>query len=75
MPRSGAKKGQKVRQGYCNVEVMLHSVARRGGEIGVCAACMDSRGISDSELTDTTHRSSLDELTNWVQWADRTLVF
>jgi uncharacterized protein involved in oxidation of intracellular sulfur len=72
---SCAKRGQKVPQGYYNVEVMLHGVARRRGEIGVCATCMDSRGISDSELTDTTHRSSLDELTNWVQWADRTLVF
>jgi uncharacterized protein involved in oxidation of intracellular sulfur len=36
---------------------------------------MDARGITDTELTDTTHRSTLEELTNWVQWADRTLVF
>lgn len=28
-----------------------------------------------TELTDTTHRSTLEELTTWVQWADRTLVF
>ena len=54
---------------------MLRSVGRHGGEIGVCATCMDARGIADAELTDTTHRSSLEELTNWVQWADRTLVF
>jgi hypothetical protein len=27
--------------------------------------------MTDAELTDTTHRSSLEELTNWVQWADR----
>jgi sulfur relay (sulfurtransferase) complex TusBCD TusD component (DsrE family) len=33
------------------------------------------RLAADDELTDTTHRSSLEELTNWVQWADRTLVF
>jgi uncharacterized protein involved in oxidation of intracellular sulfur len=72
---SCAKRGQKVPQGHYNVEVMLHGVARRGGEVGVCGTCMDSRGLSDSELTDTTHRSSLEELTNWVQWADRTLVF
>lgn len=31
--------------------------------------------LADAELTDTTHRSSLEELTSWVQWADRTLVF
>jgi uncharacterized protein involved in oxidation of intracellular sulfur len=54
---------------------MLRSVGRRGAEVGVCATCMDARGISDAELTDPTHRSSLEELTNWVQWAERLLVF
>lgn len=72
---SCAKKAQKVPQGYYNVETMLHGVGRRGGEIGVCGTCMDARGIADGELTDTTHRGSLEELTNWTQWADRTLVF
>jgi uncharacterized protein involved in oxidation of intracellular sulfur len=72
---SCAKKDQKVPQGYYNAEVMLRSVGRRGAEVGVCATCMDARGISDAELTDPTHRSSLEELTNWVQWAERLLVF
>jgi len=72
---SSAKKDQSVPQGYYNMEVMLRNVGRHGGEIGVCATCMNARGISDAELTETTHRSSLDELTTWVQWADRTLVF
>jgi sulfur relay (sulfurtransferase) complex TusBCD TusD component (DsrE family) len=36
---------------------------------------MDARGLTDADLTDTTHRSSLEELTTWVQRADRTLVF
>jgi hypothetical protein len=35
---------------------------------------MDARGIFDPELTETAHRRSLDELTNWGRWADRTLV-
>jgi uncharacterized protein involved in oxidation of intracellular sulfur len=72
---SCAKKNQKVPQGYYNTEVMLRNVGRHGGEIGVCATCMDARGIADAELTDTTRRSTLEELTDWVQWADRTLVF
>jgi len=72
---SCAKKDQKVPQGYYNVEVMLRNVGRHGGEIGVCATCMDARGITDPELTDATRRSTLEELANWVQWADRTLVF
>lgn len=72
---SGAKKEQKVPPGYYNIEVMLRNIGRHGGEIGVCATCMDARGITDAELIDTAHRSSLEELTNWVQWAARALVF
>jgi uncharacterized protein involved in oxidation of intracellular sulfur len=72
---SCAKKGQKVPQGYYNAELMLRNVGRHGGEIGVCATCMDARGLTDPELTETTRRSSLEELTSWTQWADRTLVF
>ncbi len=72
---SCAKKNQKVPQGYYNVEVMLRSVAKRGGEIGVCGTYMDARGMADGELSDGTHRSSLDQLTDWTQWADKVLVF
>jgi uncharacterized protein involved in oxidation of intracellular sulfur len=72
---AGAKSGQKVPQGYYSIEALLQGVAARGGVVGVCGTCMDARGIADGELTDTTHRSSLEELTNWTQWADRTLVF
>jgi MFS family permease len=61
--------------GILHAEVMLRNVGRHGGEVGVCATCMDARGIADAELTDTTHRSSLEELTKRVQWADHTLVF
>jgi len=74
-PGLRAKAGQKVPQGYYNLEMMLGSVARRGGEIGVCGTCMDARGIGDVELADGCHRSTLDELTDWTQTADRVLVF
>lgn len=72
---SCAKKGQTVPQGFYNLELMLRQVGKRGGEVAVCATCMDARGIADVELTDAARRSSLAELTDWTQWADRTLVF
>ena len=72
---SCAKSGQSLPQGYYSIEVMLQSVARRGGEIGVCGTCMDARGINDMELTKGCHRSSLEELTDWTQTADKVLVF
>lgn len=72
---SCAKAHQKVPQGYYNLEVMLKGPSRHGAEIGVCGTCMDARGIAEAELAEGTKRSSLDELTSWQQWADKTLVF
>ena len=70
-----AKAHQKVPQGHYHLEMMLTAPARHGADIGVCGTCMDARGIADAELTEGAKRSTLEELTNWTQWADRTLVF
>ncbi len=72
---SCAKGGQTTPNGFYNVERMLKGAARAGAEIGVCGSCMDARGITDEELTRDTRRSSLDEMTDWTQWADKVLVF
>ncbi len=72
---SCAKSGQKVPPGYYNLELMLRSIARRGGVVGVCGTCMDARGMTDEELVDGCHRSTMDELTEWTQQADKVLVF
>ena len=70
-----AKSGQKVPQGYYNLELMLRSVTQRGGVIGGCGTCMDARGITDDELAAGCHRSTMDELTEWTRRADQVLVF
>jgi uncharacterized protein involved in oxidation of intracellular sulfur len=70
-----AKKGQHVPQGYYNLETMLHALAQRQAEIGVCSTCMDARGIVDNELAEGTSRSTLEHLVDWTQWAERVLVF
>jgi len=72
---SCAKSGQKVPQGYYNVQTMLSAVTRRGGQIGVCGTCMDARGIAATELVEGTHKSSLEEWTTWAVEADKTLIF
>lgn len=72
---SCAKGNQAVPPGHYNIEVMLRNVGRHDGEIGVCGSCMDARGMAEAELAESTHRSSLDQLADWVQWAERTLVF
>jgi uncharacterized protein involved in oxidation of intracellular sulfur len=72
---SAAHAEQKVPAGFYNLEVMLGSVVSHSGVIGVCGSCMDARGIAADDLMAGTHRSSLDELTQWTAWADKVLVF
>ncbi len=70
-----AKAGQKVPEGFYNIQVMLGRVVRNRGQVGVCGTCMDARGITESELLQGTHKSTLAELTTWTQWADKLIVF
>lgn len=70
-----AKAGQKVPEGFYNIQVKLGRVVRNHGEVGVCGTCMDARGIAETELLDGTHKSTLAQLTAWTQWADKVVVF
>jgi uncharacterized protein involved in oxidation of intracellular sulfur len=54
---------------------MLGKTARAGAAVGICGTCMDARGISDAELVEGAHRSTLAELTEWTRWADKVVVF
>lgn len=69
-----AKKGQKVPQGYYNLELMVKSVAR-GGEVLLCGTCMDARGLTDEELIEGARRGTMDELAEQTVAADKVLVF
>jgi len=70
-----AKAGQKVPQGFYNVQNMVSAVARHGGEVAVCGTCLDARGIGDGELMEGVHRGTMDELTIWVVEAEKVLNF
>ena len=70
-----ARAGQEVPSGYYNVAVMLGAVARHEGELGVCGTCIDARGLAAEGPLEVAQRSTLDALTDWTQWADKTLVF
>lgn len=73
---SAAKRGQKVPQGFYNLEIMGHRITRPGdGRFGVCGTCMDARGITEAELVSGAHKGTLDELAGWCEWTEKTLVF
>ena len=66
--------GQKVPQGYYNLEPMVKSVARKG-DVLLCGTCMAAGGLADDELLGGTKRSTMDELALRTMAADRVLVF
>jgi uncharacterized protein involved in oxidation of intracellular sulfur len=69
-----AKAGQKVPQGYYNLELMVKGVARKG-EMLLCGTCMDARGIGDGDLVEGARRSTMDEFAERTLAAERVLVF
>lgn len=72
---SAAKAGQKVPDGYYNINKMLGNVVRRNGRVLVCGTCMDARGLTQDDLIAGAQRSTLDELTQETLAADKVLVF
>lgn len=69
-----AKTGQKVPEGYYNLQLMLGKVLRKGA-VRLCGTCMDARGLVDSELIEGSQRSTLAQLAQWTAEANQVLVF
>ena len=66
--------GQKLPEGYYNIQLMLAKVLRKG-EVALCGTCMDARGLTDADLIQGARRSTLAELADWTAQADKLLVF
>jgi uncharacterized protein involved in oxidation of intracellular sulfur len=69
-----AKHGQKVPEGYYNVQLMLGKVLRKG-EVGLCGTCMDARGLREDEMIEGARRGTLAQLADWTVEANKVLVF
>lgn len=69
-----AKDHQKVPDGHYNTQLMLAKVIRKG-EVALYGACMDARGLTESELIEGAKRSTLTQLAEWTLEADKVLVF
>lgn len=66
--------GQRLPDGHYHVDRMLKPLVRRG-HVGCCGTCLDARGIAEDLLVAGARRSTLEELSDWTLWADKTLVF
>ena len=67
--------GQQLPNGYYHLDKMITAASRHGATVGLCGSCMDARGITDEMVIADARRSSLDEVTDWALWADKTITF
>ncbi|MBK8766922.1 MAG: DsrE family protein [Burkholderiaceae bacterium] len=69
-----AKNGQKMPEGYYNVQLMLGKILRKG-DVGLCGTCIDARGPRDDELIEGARRGTMAQLADGTAEADKVLVF
>lgn len=69
-----ARSGQKVPDGYYNVQLMLGKILRKG-EVALCGTCMDARGMAEAEMIEGAKRSTLAQLADWTAEGNKVLVF
>ncbi|OLS27272.1 MAG: hypothetical protein HeimC3_04430 [Candidatus Heimdallarchaeota archaeon LC_3] len=65
---------QTTPNGFYNVGRMLTSIVNKG-KIGACGTCMDARGLTKLKLINGVHRSSMDELTDWILASDKIITY
>ena len=66
---------QNTPQGYYNVERMVKSVITRGGQVGLCGACCEARGIKVLPLLNGAEISTMSQLAQWTVESEKVLVF
>ncbi len=66
--------GQQLPEGHYHLDRMLKPLVRLG-EVACCGTCMDARAIKQEQLVEGARRSTLEELTDWTLWAEKTLSF
>lgn len=66
---------QNTPDGYYNIERMLKSVIKRGGNVKSCGGCSEARGIAKLEFIEGVHLSNMKEFTQWTVECDKVLTF
>ncbi len=66
---------QNTPNGYYNIERMLKSVLKKGGQVKICGSCADARGIKDLPLIEGAQLSTMAELTQWTVESDKVITF
>jgi uncharacterized protein involved in oxidation of intracellular sulfur len=62
--------GQQLPDGHYHLDRMVKGLLHHA-EVDCCGTCLDARGLPEEMLVDGARRSTLEELTDWTLWADK----
>lgn len=66
---------QKTPNGFYNIERMLKSVLKNGGQVKSCGGCSEARAIDALPLIEGVQLSNMKEFAQWTVDADKVLTF
>ncbi len=66
---------QKTPSGYYNIERMLKSVIKNGGEVRSCIGCSEARGIDTLKFIEGVHLSNMKEFAQWSLECEKIITF
>jgi uncharacterized protein involved in oxidation of intracellular sulfur len=66
---------QNTPDGFYNIERMLKSVIKRGGEVKNCGGCSEARGIAKLEFIEGVQLSNMKEFAQWTVECNKVLSF
>ena len=72
---TAALPAQNTPQGYYNIERMFKSVISKGGQVRLCGACCEARGIKTIPLLGGAEISTMSQLAQWTVESEKVLVF
>ncbi|MFQ5821487.1 MAG: DsrE/DsrF/TusD sulfur relay family protein [Candidatus Heimdallarchaeota archaeon] len=70
-----AKKGQRLPEGYYNLEKMLTDLIRQGENVRACSTCLKARGLNQDDLVEGVEIGAMIELAKWVTESRSVLSF
>ncbi|MCK5820359.1 MAG: DsrE family protein [Bacteroidales bacterium] len=66
---------QTTPNGYYNIERMLKSIVKHGGEVKSCGGCSEARGIDKIQFIEGVQLSNMKEFAQWTIECDKVLSF
>ncbi len=66
---------QSTPDGYYNIERMVKSVIKKGGEVKACGGCSQARGIANIPLIEGVEISTMKQFVQWSVDADKIMNF